>query len=91
MQQYETEQERFWAGEFGDAYVDRNRRPVQLAAKTALLAKILSQAGAVGSVLELGANVGLNLVALRGCFRARSSPQSRSITKRRRNCAALAG
>ena len=60
---YETEQERFWAGEFGNAYIDRNRRPEQLAAKTALLAKILLSAGPVTSVLELGANVGLNLEA----------------------------
>jgi len=64
-ERYETEQERFWAGKFGDAYVERNRGPKLLAAKTALLAKILSSAGAVGSVLELGANVGLNLLALR--------------------------
>lgn len=61
---YATEQERFWAGEFGDAYVERNRGAGLLAAKTALLAKILSSAGTVSSVLELGANVGLNLEAL---------------------------
>ena len=61
---YETEQEHFWAGEFGDAYIERNRRPDQLAAKTALFAKILAQAGAIGSVLEFGANAGLNLAAL---------------------------
>jgi pseudaminic acid biosynthesis-associated methylase len=68
--QYETEQEKFWAGEFGDAYIDRNRCPEQLAAKTALLAKILSPAGPVTSVLELGANVGLNLEALHGLLPA---------------------
>ena len=61
---YETEQERFWAGEFGDAYVERNRSSELVAAKTALLAKILAAAGSVTSVLELGANVGLNLRAL---------------------------
>jgi len=61
---YETEQEKFWAGEFGDSYTDRNRRPEQLAAKIALLAKVLSPAGPVTSILELGANVGLNLEAL---------------------------
>jgi pseudaminic acid biosynthesis-associated methylase len=60
---YETEQERFWAGEFGDAYMARNRGPELLAAKLALLAKILSSAGPVRSVIELGANVGLNLEA----------------------------
>jgi len=69
-EQYETEQERFWAGEFGDAYMERNRRPEQLAAKVAVFAKILSSAGDVGSVLELGANVGLNLEALHGLLPA---------------------
>lgn len=65
-QSYETEQERFWAGEFGDAYVERNRSREQFAARLALLAKILSPAGPVASVLELGANFGLNLEALHG-------------------------
>lgn len=63
-ERYETEQERFWAGEFGDAYVERNRGSELVAAKTVLLAKILAAAGSVTSVLELGANVGLNLKAL---------------------------
>jgi len=63
-ERYQTEQERFWAGEFGDAYIDRNRRPEQLAAKIALLAKVLLSAGPVTSVLELGANAGLNMQAL---------------------------
>ncbi|HLK48239.1 MAG TPA: pseudaminic acid biosynthesis-associated methylase [Bryobacteraceae bacterium] len=63
--QFTTEQERFWAGEFGDAYIDRNRMPGVLAAKTALLARVLASAGAVNSVLEFGANIGMNLVALR--------------------------
>ena len=67
---YGTEQERFWAGEFGDTYIDRNRRPEQLAAKMALLAKILSSAAPVCSGLELGANVGLNLEALHGLLPA---------------------
>ena len=67
---YETEQEKFWAGKFGDAYIERNRGPKLLAAKAALLAKILLSADAVGSVLELGANVGLNLEALHGLLPA---------------------
>ena len=69
-EQYETEQERFWAGEFGDAYIERNRRPEQLAAKTAVFTKILSHASTVTSVLELGANIGLNLLALRSLLPA---------------------
>ncbi len=27
MSKFKTEQEAFWAGEFGDEYVDRNRSP----------------------------------------------------------------
>lgn len=63
--EYGTEQERFWAGEFGDAYIGRNRGEALLAANTAFFARALGRAGAVGSVLELGANVGMNLAALR--------------------------
>jgi spore coat polysaccharide biosynthesis protein SpsF len=62
---YHTEQEAFWAGAFGDDYVARNQGEALLAANTALFARLLARAGAVGSVLELGANIGLNLVALR--------------------------
>ncbi len=59
-----TRQEQVWAGEFGDAYVDRNRRLDQLAGKRHLFARILARTRGVGSVLELGANIGLNLVAI---------------------------
>jgi pseudaminic acid biosynthesis-associated methylase len=61
---YSTEQEAFWAGEFGDAYVGRNREPASVACRTALFAKVLARARGVRSILELGANIGLNLVAL---------------------------
>lgn len=42
MEQYKTEQERFWAGQFGDAYVDRNQSAAVLASKIGLFAKILA-------------------------------------------------
>ena len=42
MQNYETEQEKFWAGEFGNEYIKRNAGGKTLAAKTALFAKIIS-------------------------------------------------
>ena len=59
-----TKQEEIWSGQFGDAYVDRNQRVEQLAAKTAFFAKILNCTRSVDSVLELGANVGLNMQAI---------------------------
>ena len=42
MQNYETEQEKFWAGEFGNEYIKRNEDGKILAAKTAFFAKIIS-------------------------------------------------
>lgn len=57
-------QEKFWAGEFGDQYVERNDNPLLVASNTALFAKILNHMGMVNSICELGANIGLNLVAL---------------------------
>ena len=60
-----TEQEAFWAGEFGDEYVRRNRGAKAVAASTVHFSKILSRTQKVQSVLELGANIGLNMMALR--------------------------
>lgn len=65
MSNYTTEQEKFWAGEFGDEYVARNQGEALVASNIALFAKILSRAGKIGSVIEFGANIGLNLRALR--------------------------
>ena len=62
---FETEQEAFWAGEFGDEYVDRNKDPRRVARRTALFAKILSRTRQVSEILELGANIGQNLLAIR--------------------------
>src|SRR5688572_22177287 len=63
---FKTEQEAFWAGSFGDAYVERNLELVwSLASRTALFAKVLSRTRGVTRVLELGSNVGQNLLAIR--------------------------
>ena len=40
---YQTEQERFWAGSFGDDYISRNYNEAILATKTANFAKMLSR------------------------------------------------
>ena len=65
MSAYRTEQEYFWAGEFGDAYVERNKSSQLAAANLAFFSRILSRTIGVSSVLELGANIGMNLKALR--------------------------
>lgn len=63
--QYQTEQERFWAGEFGNRYVERNKGGQLVAGNLALFSKILARTEPVRSVIEFGANIGLNLMALR--------------------------
>lgn len=60
-----TAQEEFWAGEFGDNYIDRNQGQEVVAVKTAMFARILSKCSGVNCVRELGANIGLNILALR--------------------------
>lgn len=64
----ETAQLDFWRGEFGDSYAERNAvTPEHLAARTTMWARILrpTMRRSPTSILEVGANVGLNLRALR--------------------------
>lgn len=61
---YATEQEAFWAGEFGDEYIARNRSDALLRSNMHFFSKALRSAPAVGSCIELGANIGMNLLAL---------------------------
>ena len=67
---YKTEQEKFWAGTFGDEYIARNKSDALQGACTAFWARILGRLGRVGSALELGANIGLNLRSLRALLPA---------------------
>jgi spore coat polysaccharide biosynthesis protein SpsF len=64
MPEYKTEQERFWATDFGDAYAARNRGADVDASNLALFSRILARTTGVASVLELGANIGLNMRAM---------------------------
>jgi len=61
---YKTEQENFWAGDFGLAYIDRNNSEKLLYSKVAMWAQMLRAANSVASIRELGCNIGLNLLAL---------------------------
>ncbi|SFN29875.1 pseudaminic acid biosynthesis-associated methylase [Formivibrio citricus] len=62
---HKTEQEVFWAGEFGNDYISRNEGCEIVAGNLALFSKVLERTGGVGSVIEFGANIGLNLRALK--------------------------
>lgn len=59
---FKTEQEAFWQGEFGTQYTSRNSGSIS--ATCALFARILSRTTAINSVIEFGANIGLNLKAI---------------------------
>ena len=62
---YKTEQETFWANEFGLEYIERNKSEQLLNSKVAMWAQMLKSANKVKSIRELGCNIGLNLVALK--------------------------
>lgn len=61
---YHTEQENFWATDFGNDYIDRNEGEKLIASNVALFSKILRSAPDIKSAAELGCNIGLNLMAL---------------------------
>jgi pseudaminic acid biosynthesis-associated methylase len=65
MQAFKTKQEEFWAGEFGDDYIQRNSSAQLLASNIHFFSKILDGTENITSLIEMGANVGMNLKALR--------------------------
>ncbi len=65
---FETEQEKFWAGEFGDDYIHRNQGHALLASNLDFFVKALKQARGLSSCIEFGANIGMNLKALQLLF-----------------------
>lgn len=64
MEKYTTEQENFWAGEFGDNYIQRNQDKLLVASNIAMFSKVFQKAQNVDSVIEFGSNIGLNLIAI---------------------------
>ena len=65
MTDFSTKQEEFWAGEFGDEYTGRSRGADRVASNIALFSKVLARTDTVKTVIEFGANIGLNLQAIR--------------------------
>ena len=62
---YKTEQEEFWAGNFGDDYINRNEGKELLASNLNFFTKALRSTEKIDSVVEFGANIGMNLRALK--------------------------
>lgn len=61
---HKTDQEHFWAGDFGNDYIERNDNKTLLRSNVALFSKVLSRTGKLASVIEFGPNIGLNLAAI---------------------------
>jgi pseudaminic acid biosynthesis-associated methylase len=62
---YRTEQEAFWAGDFGTDYIYRNQGEGLLASNLDFFGKSLRQARGLNSCIEFGANIGMNIRALK--------------------------
>jgi len=70
-----NDQLKFWQGQFGDTYADRNVADAEtLDQRTAMWTRLLAaMSPPPGSILEVGANVGLNLRALKALLPAELS------------------
>ena len=62
---FKTEQEDFWAGDFGAEYIKRNQGNSLLASNLDFFAKALNAACGLKSCIEFGPNIGMNLKALK--------------------------
>jgi spore coat polysaccharide biosynthesis protein SpsF len=65
---FKTEQEQFWAGIFGSDYIERNKSAEYLASNLNFFSKALQRVGQPASIIEFGANIGMNLRAIQLLF-----------------------
>jgi len=61
---YKTEQEKFWVGDFGNEYINRNQGDLLLASNLNFFVCALKTTHGIKSCMEFGANIGMNLKAL---------------------------
>ncbi len=67
---FKTDQEKFWAGKFGNEYIGRNVSEEAVASNLDFFSKAFHRIGKPASLVEFGANVGLNLKAIKLLFPA---------------------
>mgnify|MGYP001453239467 CR=1 FL=1 len=65
MSHFSTEQEEFWAGQFGSEYIGRNQGDELIASNINFFSKALRNAQGMQSCIEFGPNIGMNLRALK--------------------------
>lgn len=64
-----SEQEEFWAGEFGIGYIDRNSSEEWVRSNKVFFARALNTLShSPSSILEIGSNIGLNMLALKDLY-----------------------
>ncbi len=63
-----SDQEKFWQGDFGSNYIDRNKSNQLLSSNVSMFSRIFESMDDVSSIAEFGCNVGMNLRALRNIF-----------------------
>lgn len=61
---FNTDQEAFWAGDFGNSYIERNNSEELLAANLHYFSRILEKRSEIGTTFEVGCNIGMNTKAL---------------------------
>ena len=65
LTEFKTEQEAFWAGDFGTQYIARNQGDALLASNLDFFSKALRSTRGITNCIEFGANIGMNLKALK--------------------------
>jgi spore coat polysaccharide biosynthesis protein SpsF len=65
---FKTEQESFWEGKFGDDYINRNNEEGIVESNINFFKLSLKKANDIKSCIEYGANIGLNLKALKSLY-----------------------
>jgi spore coat polysaccharide biosynthesis protein SpsF len=65
MSEFKTAQEAFWAGDFGSEYIGRNESQELLASNLNFFSSAMKRADKITSCIEFGANIGMNLRAIK--------------------------
>ena len=65
---YETQQENFWAGEFGDEYILRSQGKEILNSNIDFFERALKKTNNIKTCIEFGSNIGMNIKALKEIY-----------------------
>lgn len=69
MNKKSNNQEKFWKGNFGNSYIERNKSKKIIINNIYFFKKALLKANKINSVCELGSNIGLNILALKEIYK----------------------